>query len=206
MKRGGWTLLEVLVSLGLMTVVLSGAWMMFSFSDRSRGVTATARALQTALLIEETLTNDLARLMKNGGPFRWDPDHTNWIGFYVVDPLHTPPDGKVGVRAVRYQLEPAGSLLRRRYGDRNDPIGTSPLTSVEFLPFRSLTGTMLRVNLTVGRTRDDPEGPPLFITFLARPALSAGAGHLTIEALSDIQDTPQATHKGAPLVTPPGVL
>lgn len=205
MTRRGWTLLEMIVAMGLMTIVTSGAWLVFSFSDKSRGVTATARALQTAMLIEEHITNDLARLVKNGAPFRFDPDKTGWIAFYVVDPQHTPADGKVGVRGVRYTLEP-GQLLRRQYGDRNDPIGTSPLSSIEFLPFRGLTGVMLRVNMTVGRTKDDPEGPPLFLTFLARPALTAGAANLQMEALSRIEDTPEFKNKGTALVVPPGTF
>ena len=206
MTRRGFTLLEVIVSMALMTIVLAGAWLMFSFSDRSRGVTATARALQTAMLIEETLTNDLARLVKNGGAFRFDPDHTNWITFTVVDPRHQTPDGTIGVRAVRYLLDPASSLLKRKYGDANDSIGTSPLVSIEFLPFRSLTGTLLRVNLTVGRTKDDPEGPPFFHTFLARPALTASAQNLKVESLSDVPDAPEAKNKGVPPPIPDGVF
>ena len=50
--RRGWTLVEVLVACVLMTMVLSGVWLMFLLGDRSRGVSATARALQTATLIQ----------------------------------------------------------------------------------------------------------------------------------------------------------
>lgn len=202
-SRHAWTLVEILIAASLMTVVLSGGFLLFNFGDKSRGVTATARALQSAMMIEENLTNDLARLYANGTPFIHDDARKNMLRFYVIDPAHTPADGTVGLRAVTYVLDPPKSLLRRQYAGASETIGTSPLESVEFLPFRTVTGPMLRVNLVVGRTKDDPDGPPLVHTFLSRPALSSGEQGARLTMLSNFEPRPT---QGSPLPAPSGAF
>lgn len=193
--RRGFTLIEVLIALSLMTVVLTGAFLMFHFSDKSRGVTATARSLQTAMIIEETLTYDLARLYSQGMPFFYDEAKKNVLKFYAIDPKHQPPDGKLGLRAITYQLEAPKTYLKRTEATTAN-VGSAPLESAEFLPFRTETGVMLRVNLVVGRTKDDPEGPPLVHTFLVRPVLSSGEQGAQVTPLSEFNPKPNS---GTPL-------
>lgn len=201
--RHGWTLLEVLVAAGLITIVLAATFLLFNFSDRSRGVTRTARALQTATFIEENLLNDLSRVVTNGDPFVYDADHKDTIGFYVVDTDHDPADGKLAVNAVRYRLKQKGAYLERELAGKSEAMGISPLESIEFLPFDTPSGTMIRVNLVVGHTPDDPDGPALTHTFLARPALAANTDDLPITATSEFKPKPD---KGAPLPAPSGVF
>jgi prepilin-type N-terminal cleavage/methylation domain-containing protein len=210
-RSAGYTLVEVLIAMSLMTLVLSGAWMVFHLGDRSRGVTASARALQTAMLVQEHFTNDLARLIAKGMPFRFDPQATGTIGFYVIDPQHTPATGQVGIRSVKYVHPPklpngAHQLLQRTYAGKTESIGASPLVSAAFLPYTSLTGPMIRVNLIVGRTQDDPDGPPLDHTFVARPSMSSAAMLLDLAKLSDFDPADRPSERGEKLPVPPGLF
>ena len=201
--RRGWTLIEVLIAAALMTVVLSGAFLLFHFSDTSRGVTRTARALQTAMIIEETLTYDLARLFSQGTPFFYDDKKKGTLKFYAIDPKSTAADGTLGLQAVTYELEGEDKPLKRTTEGETRAIGAAPLKSVEFLPFRSVTGVMLRVNLVVGKTADDPKGEPLTHTFLARPVLSSGEQGAKFTILKDFDPKPK---DGSPLPAPSGAF
>lgn len=182
MRRAA-TLVEVLIAAALGTVVLTAAWSMFQLGDRSRGVTASARALQTAMLIQEHVTNDLSRMVPLGVPFRYDPKKPHEIGFHVIDPAHT-AGLRIGVRAVGYRFEGKDTLLLREYGAEESPVGPSPLTTIAFLPHVGATGPMVRVQLAVGRTPDDPPGPAIPHTFLVRPANPRATPGLTLEPLS----------------------
>lgn len=205
--RRAVTLVEILVAMTLMTMVLSGAWMMFSLGDRSRGVTATARALQTATLIQERLTNDLARIIARGPPFVFEPpdEKGRELGFYVIDPEHAPPSGEVGVRAVLWRLKAEKTLLEREYAGRAETVGVSPLEDAEFRPFLATNGPMVRVVLKVGRTRDDPAGPTYVHTFLVRPEFRHG-DKLGLKPLSDFVDKPEAKEGSGTLPVPPGMF
>ena len=206
--RRAFTLIEILIATTLMTVVLSGAWMVFSLGDRSRGVTATARALHTATLIQEYLTNDLARLISGGAPFLFEQESEKGrkLGFYVVDPTYAPSSGEIGVRAVMYQLTEDKSLLTREYDGAVTTIGTSPLLDCQFRPFTSVCGPMVRVVLTVGRTKDDPDGPPYVHTFLVRPELRGVSDKLAIKTLSDFKTKPELKEGQDRLPVPPGMF
>lgn len=203
----GFTIVEILVATGLTTIVLSGLWAMFSLGDRSRGVTATARALQTATLIQERLTNDLARIIARGAPFVFEPEGEKGrkLGFYVVDPEHAPASGEVGVRAVLYRLPADKALLEREYDGRVERIGSSPLEDAQFRPFLSTNGPMVRVRLVVGRTKDDPPGPAFTHTFLVRPELRGG-DKLPLKPLSDFVEKPEAKEGSQVLPVPPGMF
>ena len=204
--RRGWTLIEVLVAAGLMVVVLSGVWMVLRLGDKSRTVTATARALQTATLIQEYLTNDLARMIVGGVPFAFDPARGRKLGFYVVDPEHAPPSGEIGVRAVLYQLPGDNQLLEREYDGTVTTIGAAPLVDAQFRPFHSTVGDMVRVVLKVGRSKDDPDGPPYVHTFLVRPELRGASDRLPIKTLSDFKTKPEPKDDTADLPVPPGMF
>lgn len=203
--RRGWTLLEMLVAVALSTIVLASAWLLFSLGNRGRGVTATARALQTAMLIQEHLQNDLARMIAPGLPFRFDGENGRKLGFYVIDPRHT-PDTEIGVRAVVYRLAEPGQLLRREVGTEVQSIGASPLTSVSFRPFRSTTGPMLRVVLEVGRSKDEPDGRSYVHTFLVRAAPHGGTEGLTIKPLVKFAKADEPKKNEEQLPVPPGLF
>lgn len=192
MKRRsvGFTLVEILLVLGISTVVLTGAWMVFHLGDRSRGVTATARAIQTALLIEEVVSADLHRLVAyRGSVARWDPDDSSWIAFYSCDPTTTLRGRDVAIGGVRYFRQGSTpSLLQREWGGSVRSVGMSPLTSVAFHPFMTATGPLVRVSLWVGRDPGDPPGPPHVHTFLARMASqrsTAGMGYRPVAEFAD---------------------
>lgn len=207
MKRA-FTIVEILIACVLMTLVLTGIWAVWNLGDRSRGVTATARALQTAMLIQELVTNDLARLISAGVPFFFDPpsDRGRRLGFYVVDPSHAPPSGELGVHAVTYRLPGDDQQLERISAGRTERLGTSPLKDCEFRPFHSTTGAMVRVVLTVGRTQDDPAGPPYIHTFLVRPELYAAADRLPVKVLSEFDPRPETKEGNESLPIPPGMF
>lgn len=205
MKKA-FTIVEILIACVLMTLVLTGIWAVWSLGDRSRGVTATARALQTATLIQEHLTNDLARLVSAGVPFFFDREKGRKLGFYVVDPTHAPPSGELGVRAVLYQLPGENQLLERISEDRTERLGSSPLKDCELRPFHSTTGAMVRVVLTVGRTKDDPDGPPYIHTFLVRPELYGSVDRLPVKVLSEFNPKPETKEGNESLPIPPGMF
>lgn len=208
-RAGGsaFTIVEILVACVLMTLVLSGVWAMFSLGDRSRGVTATARALQTATLIQERLTNDLARMVVHGAPFLFEPETEKGrkLGFFVVDPEHKPANGEVGVRAVLYRLPGDSALMEREYAGKVERVGTSPLVDAQFRPFYATNGPMVRVVLRVGRTKDDPAGPAYLHTFLVRPDLRAG-DKLALKPLSDFVERPEVKEGSQSLPVPPGMF
>jgi type II secretory pathway pseudopilin PulG len=205
--RRGFTIIEILVTTGLTTIILSALWAMFSLGDRSRGVTATARALQTATLIQERMTNDLARIISRGAPFTFEPEGEKGrkLGFYVVDPEHAPPSGEVGVRAVLYRLPGDKQLLEREYNGRVEKLGSSPLVDAQFRPFLATNGPMVRVKLIVGRTKDDPAGPDFVHTFLVRPELRGG-DKLPLKPLSDFLEKPEAKEGSQDLPVPAGMF
>lgn len=206
--RRGFTIVEILVAAALMTVVFSGAWMLWSLGDRSRGVTATARALQTATLIQERLTNDIARMISRGAPFYFEPENEKGrtLGFYVVDGSHAPPTGEIRVRSVLYRLPGDNALIEREYDARVESIGTSPLVDAQFRPFASASGPMVRVVLKVGRTRDDPAGPPYVHTFLVRPELRGASDRLPVKPLSDFIVRPEPREGSQNLPVPAGMF
>lgn len=194
--KAGLTLVEVLIAAALGTIVLAAAWSLFHVGDRSRSATASARALQTAMLIQEHVTNDLSRMVPLGVPFRFDPKKTDQIGFYVIDPAETAAR-EIGVRAVGYRLPGKDEHLLREYAAEEAPVGPSPLTTIAFLPYQGATGPMVRVRLAVGRTRDDPPGPPVPHTFLVRPANPRATPGLAFRALSGF------VRDAAPTADPP---
>ena len=87
MKRRAFTLVELTVTTAIAVVIFGAALMVYNFSNRSRGVTATARALQTALFIQEQLTTDLGRLVLAGAaPLSVPGDDPARLSFYAYDP------------------------------------------------------------------------------------------------------------------------
>ena len=179
MKRSfdGFTLVEVIVALALSMLALSAAYAMLHLGDRSRHVTASAEGLRTALLIQERMEADLGALVYvRKGLVHWWKDRPARIAFYAYDAkAATAKPTEVGVRAVRYSWGKPGEMLKREWDAREESVGTSPLASAAFLPFQGPTGPMMRVNLLVGRGPGEPEGPPVYHTFLARLPAPRGA-------------------------------
>lgn len=184
--RAAVTLAEILVATALTTVVIGGAMMIYHLSARSRGVTAAAQGLSTAMIIEETITADLRRLIQVApAPVRFGPDGSR-LAFFACDPASA--QGPVlGVRGVRYSIAAKGGLLEREWAGEVHAVGSSPLTSLAFLPFRSPTGPMVRVNLEVGRTPGEPDGPPVIHSFLAPIASARRRENLQLKLLSKFQ-------------------
>jgi prepilin-type N-terminal cleavage/methylation domain-containing protein len=186
--RHGFTLPEILVSAAVVTLLLGSAMMVFDLSVRSRRVTVSAQALSTALIIEETIAGDLKRLVQVGpSPVRFWPDRPSRIAWFAVDP-GAGAGAELGVRGVRYSLDKAGALLMREWAGSVRSVGSSPLTTIEFHPFAGPTGPMVRVNLEVGRTREEPEGEPLTTSFLAPIAAARRRESLTLKLLGDFKD------------------
>lgn len=166
--RSAFTLAELLVAVTIGTAILSAALMIFSLSNRSRTVTATARALQTALLIQERFSDDLARLLPAASaPVQHAADKPSRISFYSYDPAAGGP-GELLVRPVVYSHDPASGMLVREWDNQPQQLGVAPLKSIEFAPFLSPTGPLVRVTMSVGRSPGEPDGPPTVHSFLAR--------------------------------------
>lgn len=200
MRRAAFTLVEILVTVTVFVVVFAAAVMIWNLSNRSRGVTATARALQTALLIQEQLADDMGRLIRAGpAPVRFS-DKEDILSFYTVDPVASLGQ-KLVVRGVAYARDSASGYLRRTIGTSSESVGVSPLTSIAFVPFLSPTGPLLRVSLMVGREQGEPPGPDTAHSFLVRIPASRQHPSLKIEAATPFV---QAAHKpGAQVLLPP---
>ena len=165
MSRRGFSLLEMVVTLVVALVIFAAALMIYNFSNRSRGVTATARALQTAMLIQESLTADLGRLVQAGAsPLSVPPDDPARLSFYACEPA---AGAALNVRGVVYRLAHAPGPLTRECSGAPVAVGTAPLTALVFTPFQCATGPYLRVTMTVGREPGEPPGPPTVHSFLA---------------------------------------
>lgn len=173
--RRGFTLVEMVVTVTLATVVFGGAFMIYNFSNRSRGVTATARALQTALLIEEQLVTDMGHLVQAASEPLQVKDKQR-LSFYAYDPKIS-AGRAMKVRGIVYNLEKKkGALMTRACGDATEQLGTSPVTEVLFAPFECATGPFLRVTLTVGREDGEPPGPDTVHSFLVPINVTGGGG------------------------------
>lgn len=179
---------KILIAMALATAVISGAIMLYSFSNRSMGVTASSRALQTATFVEEIVTADLHRVAPSkGGPLRFYPDKPSRLGFYVYDPASQ--DGAtIGIRAVQYLVNDKQHLVRE-FDSRLEPVGVSPITSIEFFPFTCATGTRVRVNMAVGREKDEPAGPPMIHSFVVRLSKPRALPVVDTKLISDFQKT-----------------
>lgn len=173
MSRRAFTLVELVVTVSIAVIIFGAALMIYNFSNRSRGVTASARALQTALLIQEELTTDLGRLVQAGAsPLNVPADDPARLSFYAYDPA-LGKGAAMKVRGVVYRLAKPGAMLTRETGGAPAPIGTAPLAALVFSPFQCATGPYLRVTLTVGREPGEPPGPPTVHSFLVAVNLTA---------------------------------
>lgn len=195
MRRSGFTLAELMVSLSIGVVIFGAALLIWNFSNRSRGVTATARALQTALFIEEQLCADLGRLVQAGESALHCPQgKTPRLSFYALD-ARAATGLVLPVRGITYALDGAPGLLTRECDRAVESLGSSPLTSVAFNAFQGAAGPLLRVTLTVGREPGEPPGPPTVHSFLARIPVAPPAEGLEIKVLSPFsrpEDEPPA--------------
>lgn len=192
MRRTGVTLVEILVAATVGTAIFGGAWAIWRQADRSRGVTAHLRALQTALTIEQVMTEDLASsVLVGASPVGVDEKQPDTLSLYVLAEDH-PQVNPVGVRAVFYDREPGTNYLRRQSAGKSEPIGGSPLTSLAFYPFRAPTGPMLRVTMTVGRDPTDPEAArPFVYSFLTRLTVGRPVRGIDTQILHDFAKTEQ---------------
>lgn len=190
--RRAVTLVELVLTVTIAVVIFAAALMVYNFSNRSRGVTATARALQTALLIQEHLMGDLGRLVPAGSsPLNVPADDPGRLSFYVFDPAAS-TGREMKLSGVVYALPKKGALLTRESGGKPETIGTAPLERVEFTPFQCATGPYLRVTLTVGREDGEPAGPATVHSFLAPVNVTSGAAlHVAIATpFKDEKDEP----------------
>ncbi|MBI4861101.1 MAG: prepilin-type N-terminal cleavage/methylation domain-containing protein [Candidatus Riflebacteria bacterium] len=162
----GLTLPEILVSAAILTVLIGAAIMVYNLSHRYRGVTTSARSLQTATMIEEVISTDLRRVVQAGpSPVRFWPDRPSRLAFLACD-TDASKGKELKIRAVRYSLDKAPGMLQREWDGQARSVGLSPLTSISFLPFAGPTGPMVRVTLDVGRDPDEPAGEPIAYSFL----------------------------------------
>lgn len=181
-QRRGFTLAEILIVVTISVAIFASALMIFNFSNRSRGVTATANALQTALLFQERFQDDLGRLLPGASmPVLVRPDQPGRISFYAYDAQASTPD-KLVINPVVYAVD-ANKRVQREWKKQRDPIGFAPFESLTFKPFLSPTGPLIRVSMVVGRAEGEPAGPSTAHAFLARiptavhhPALRLSAG------------------------------
>lgn len=205
MRRAGFTLVEILVACALGTAILGSAMLIYNLAGKQRGVTATARALQTAMLIEERFTSDIRRLVRVGaGPLKFEEGKPR-ISFYAHDP--TGPKTPVGFRGVVYSLPPLPAdktpqYLQREWDARVDSVGVSPLTSISFKPMVMPTGPAVRVTLTVGRDQSDPEGPALVHTFLVRVPSPNSSTDVEYQQLADFAEPDKDRPTGQRLPAP----
>lgn len=168
MRRNGFTLVEMAVVVTIGTALFASTLMIYNFANRSRGVTASARALQTALLVQERFCEDLARLVPASAvPVAFAKDDPSRLAFWCHDPAGS-SGGMLGVRAVKYTLPKVPGLLMREWDGRVEAVGAAPLESIRFLPFVGPTGLLVRVTLVVGREPGEPPGPAATHSFLAR--------------------------------------
>jgi type II secretory pathway pseudopilin PulG len=197
--RAALTLLETLVAAAIATVVLASLFLFFNLSYRSQKVTATARALQTALLVEERLADDLGRVVPAGPSlFRSWPDRPGRLGFYVYDPAG-PRGEAVPVRAVVWSLEKPRSLLVRTWSGARQPVGVSPLMSLTFHPFMSPTGPLVRVVMEVGSEASEPDARSLVHTFLVRAPFPRRSMRLPVAILGPVDPSDAPSDQELPL-------
>lgn len=188
--RRAFTLVEMVVGIALLLIAMSAAYAVLHLGGKSRNVTASAEGLRSALLIQERLEADLNGLVRvRNGWVHWHTGKTNRTAFYSYDPTARTQDPKaVGVRAVRWSLDAPGGYLQREWNRKVESVGTSPLTSIAFLPMDSPTGPLMRVTVSVGRSKDEPEGPPVVHSWLSRIPAPRGARGLVLEVLSEFLD------------------
>lgn len=197
MMRRGFTLVEILVTVTIGVVIMAAALMIFNFGNRSRNVTATARALQTALLVQERFNEDLSRLIPGSSTIRFH-DKPDRVSFWAYDPEFT-AGGAIGVRGVVYFRDEVTGLIKREWNDRVDTVGVAPLRSIEFYPFMSPTGPLIRVNMQVGREPGEPPGPDTFHTFLARIPMPRSHPSLKWKPVSGFKTAKEDEPKGVSL-------
>lgn len=201
MSKRGFTLVEILVTVTIGVAIMSATLMIFNFSNRSRNVTATARALQTALLVQEQFSEDLSRLIPGSSTIKFHEKNPGRISFWAYDPAST-AGAEIGVRGVVYYRDEATGLVKREWSDRVDAVGVAPLKSIEFYPFMSPTGPLIRVRMVVSREKGEPPGPDTVHTFLGRIPQPRGHPSLKWKPVSGFKDAKQDEPKGVSL---PGV-
>lgn len=196
MKRRGFTLAEILIVVAISVAIFATALMIFNFSNRSRGVTATANALQTALLLQEHFLDDLGRLMPGASmPVLVRPDQPARISFFAFDPQASTPE-KLVMNPVVYSLD-AAKRVQREWKGKRDPIGFAPFESLTFKPFLSPTGPLIRVSMVVGRVDGEPPGPPTAHAFLARVPTAVQHPALRLSAGADFLDSKDEPGEGS---------
>jgi prepilin-type N-terminal cleavage/methylation domain-containing protein len=179
-RRRGFTFIEILVTVTIVVVVFGAALMVYNFSNKSRGVTATARALQTAMLIQEHIVTDLGRLVLAGeAPLAVTGTDQSRLSFYAFDSAAS-SGGTMKASGVVYRLEPQGKTFRlmREHKGPAASIGTAPLQSLKFHAFQCATGPFLRVEMVVGREDGEPPGPDTVHSFLAPINVSPAAANI----------------------------
>ncbi|MBI4859465.1 MAG: hypothetical protein HY815_04285 [Candidatus Riflebacteria bacterium] len=139
-------------------------------------------------VVEERIESDLSRLViVSGCPVRYWTDDLSRLAFYVYDPAHR--SGTVlGLRSVKYSLERPGAFLQRESEGRKESVGSMPLQSIAFSPFRAPTGPVVRVALEIPRPAGDPEGRGVVRTFLLRMPTPRALPDLHWEILSGFPD------------------
>ena len=188
MKRSGFTLVELLVSATLGIAIFGGALLIWSASNRSRSVGATARGLQTALIIQEQIVSDLGRLVQiEQAPVRVAPGAPSRMSFYAFDP-EASKEKRIAVHAVVYALAGPPGMLQREWQGKVSPVGVSPLNAITFSPFFDGTGALVRVTLEVGREPGEPPGPPTTHSFLVRLLRTYIHPTLEVEVATSFRD------------------
>ena len=201
MRRSAFTLVEILVTVTIGVLILAATLMIFNFSNRSRNVTATARALQTALLVQERFNEDLSRLIPGSSTIKFHDKNPGRISFWAYDPEFT-AGAEIGVRGVVYYRDETTGLVKREWNDRVDAVGVAPLKSLEFWPFMGPTGPLVRVNMVVSREKGEPPGPDTVHTFLGRIPQPRGHPSLKWKPVSGFKTAKEDEPKGVSL---PGV-
>lgn len=205
-RRNAFTLAEVLVATALATALMSTAFLILSFSDRSRGVSASALALQTAALLEERITSDLARIVRaSSALLRVGAKDPGRLSFFMFD-VDGPRGKALPVRGVVYFRDPATGHARRECNGTVETIGLAPLEALRFHPVEAPLGPMVRVTLVVGRRPGEPAGPARVHTFLSRVASPRDPSRLSITRLSEFLDKEDLPRAPAPPAEDPQAL
>lgn len=161
--RTGYTVVEIVVVIMLVSTVLGLFWQIFSGSSRMNQAATMSIAIQQALIVQETLAKDIKRLGVPPGadvPMRINPTS---ISFYITqfqegDPL-------LKLNPVRYSLEPTASGNLKLVREAFDSRGLTERRMVENVTLKTFTFNLLSDPAGAGRfliatgtalTEDDP--------------------------------------------------
>lgn len=213
-RRIGYTVVEIVVVVMLVTIVLAIFWQIFSGSTRMNQAATMSVAIQQALIVQETLAKDIKRLGIPPGAQETMRINPASISFYITQFQEGDPVLKLN--PVRYSLKgtPNGNMkLVREIFDRTGP---TEVREVENVTLDTFTFNLLADPTGAGRfliatgtalTEDEPLGtydpryamrafPVLYLGQIRDPPslvepLTRSAGYVVDGLLPDPVPTPE---------------